>query len=418
MSGLYTPTERTTAHRYRSRMHYDRAMAHEILDEAYDCSVGFIVDGAPRVLPTLQVRVGETLYLHGSTGGRFGLSGRGSGVEVCVCVMILDGIVYARSQSNHSANYRSLVALGTARLVTDESEKRMALDAVVDKVGAGRRADTRPPSPRELAEVAVLALPLDEVSVRMRSGGPHDAAEDLERATWAGVLPFRRVAGPPEPDTGADGPLPHYVTGERSPWLVAAPMAGRLVGMEQLTRSHVDELFEALDDHEVWEFLPVARPRSRSEMGAIVDTALDGQWYGNRVPWVQRHPGTGAVIGMTSYHDVDPERGSLAIGHTQLSRRWWRTGVNTESKLLLLQRAFDVLGAERVFWYTDVRNVRSQRAIARLGASRDGVIRRDRRRPDGTWRDTVLFAITADEWPARAARLRNMLASHGQRSTP
>lgn len=414
MTDLYTPTERTTARRYRSRMHYDRTLAQAILDEAYDCSVGFIVDGAPRVLPTLQVRVGETLYLHGSSGGRFGLADRGDGIEVCVCVMILDGIVYARSQSNHSANYRSLVALGTARLVTDEAEKQAALDAVVDKIGAGRRADTRPPSRRELAEVAVLALPLQEVSVRVRSGGPHDEPDDLSLPAWAGVLPFRRVAGPPEPDAGVGAAPPAYVTGPRSPWSVAAPMTGRHVVLEQLALSHVDDLFAALADDEVWQFLPTERPRTRDQMAEIVDASLRGQWHGERVPWVQHDPATGEVMGMTTYHDVDPERGSLGIGHTMLGRRRWRTGVNTESKLMLLERAFDVLGAERVFWYTDVRNERSQRAIARLGASRDGVIRRHRLRPDGTWRDSVLFAMTADEWPDRAARLRDMLAAHAQ----
>jgi RimJ/RimL family protein N-acetyltransferase len=145
-------------------------------------------------------------------------------------------------------------------------------------------------------------------------------------------------------------------------------------------------------------------------MAALVTNAIRAHWLGERVTWVQRDPATGVVIGMTSYHDVDPEHRSIAIGHTVLGRPWWRTGVNTESKLLLLERAFDVLGAERVFWYTDIRNERSQRAIARLGASRDGVLRRHRLRPDGSWRDSVMFAMTADEWPARAARLREMLA--------
>jgi uncharacterized protein len=409
VTDLYTPTERTTAHRYRTRMHYERDAAHAILDEAYDCSVGFIVDGAPRVLPTLHVRVGETLYLHGSTGGRFGLAARGDDVEVCVCVMLLDGIVYARSQPHHSANYRSVVALGRARLVTDDGEKRAAMDALVDKIGAGRRADTRPPNRRELAEVAVLALPLAEVSVRARTGGPLDDEEDLSLPAWAGVLPFRRVAGPPQPDSGVGAAPPPYVTGSRSRWLEAARMTGRHVVLEQLAPSHVDGLFAALDDDEVWRFLPTPRPQTREEMAAIVTAALEAQWHGERVPWVQLDPVTGEVMGTTSYHDVDEARGSLGIGHTMLGRRWWRTGVNTESKLLLLERAFDVLGAERVFWYTDVRNERSQRAIARLGASRDGVIRRHRLRPDGTWRDSVMFAITADEWPARAVDLRQRL---------
>ena len=115
------------------------------------------------------------------------------------------------------------------------------------------------------------------------------------------------------------------------------------------------------------------------------------------------------VIGTTSYHDIDAEQRSLGIGHTMLGRPWWRTGVNTEAKLLLLAHAFDELGAERVFWYTDIRNERSQRAIARLGATRDGVLRHHRRRPDGTWRDTVLYAMTAPQWPDAARRLRARL---------
>jgi RimJ/RimL family protein N-acetyltransferase len=147
-------------------------------------------------------------------------------------------------------------------------------------------------------------------------------------------------------------------------------------------------------------------------MAAQATAALRGQWLGERVPWVQRDPSTGDVMGMTCYHDVDEASRSLAIGHTILGKRWWRSGVNTESKLMLLERAFDVLGAERMFWYTDIRNEQSQQAIARLGASRDGVIRRHRKRPDGSWRDSVMFAMTADEWPAAAARLRERLTRH------
>jgi RimJ/RimL family protein N-acetyltransferase len=151
-------------------------------------------------------------------------------------------------------------------------------------------------------------------------------------------------------------------------------------------------------------------------MAALVSAALRAQWLGDRVAWAQRDPATGEVIGMTSYHDIDVDRRSLGIGYTSLAKPYWRTGVNTESKLLLLERAFDVLGAERVFWYTDIRNDRSQRAIARLGATREGVLRRHRPRADGTWRDTVVFSMTADEWPAKAVRLRDMLDSHATAS--
>jgi RimJ/RimL family protein N-acetyltransferase/nitroimidazol reductase NimA-like FMN-containing flavoprotein (pyridoxamine 5'-phosphate oxidase superfamily) len=411
VTDLYQPTPRTTATRNRSRMHYERAVAHAILDEAYDCSVGFVVDGQPRVLPTLQVRVDETVYVHGSTGGRLGLAARGDGIQVCLTATLLDGIVYGRSHFHHSANYRSVVALGTARPVTDIVEKRMAMTALVDKVGRGRAADSRPPTRRELAETVILALPLQEVSVRARSGGVVDAPEDLTLPHWAGVLPLRRVAGPPEPDAGIAAPTPDYLPGARSQWHNAVSIHGQHVVLEQLAPGHVDGLFDALADDEVWQFLPYRRPANRDEMAAHVLAAMRSHWLGDRVTWAQRDPADGKVIGMTSYHDIDVDRRSLGIGHTVLGRQWWRTGVNTESKLLLLERAFDVLGAERVFWYTDIRNERSQRAIARLGASRDGLIRRHRLRPDGTWRDSVMFAMTADEWPAKAARLREMLAT-------
>jgi RimJ/RimL family protein N-acetyltransferase len=171
----------------------------------------------------------------------------------------------------------------------------------------------------------------------------------------------------------------------------------------------VDGLFAATADDEVWHHLPTPRPRDRDDLAAQVTGMLRAQHLGERVAWAQRDALTGAVVGMTSYHDVDDDRRSLGIGHTVIGRPWWRTGINTEAKLMLLERAFDVLRAERVFWYTDIRNERSQRAIARLGATRDGVLRRHRQRPDGSWRDSVLFAMTADEWPAAGQRLRERL---------
>ena len=411
MTDLYTPTSRTTATRNRARMHYERGLAHAILDEAYDCSVAFIADGEPRILPTLHARVGDTVYLHASSGGRLGLTTRGAGARVCLSVTLLDGLVFARSQFHHSANYRSVVVHGTARPVTDNVEKRMAMTALVEKAGRGRSSDSRPPNRKELAETRVLALDLIEVSVRARTGGVSEDEADLALDHWAGVLPLRRVAGPPEADAGVGAPPPGYLgPPSRSGWHTAASMRGRHVLLDQLAPSHVESLLAALSDDEVWEFLPTRKPATHDEMAAVVTTALRAQWLGERVPWVQRDPGTGEVLGMTMYHDVDEASRVVGIGHTILGKRWWRTGVNTESKLLLLERAFDVLGAERVFWYTDIRNGRSQRAIARLGASRDGIIRRHRKRPDGSWRDSVMFAMTADEWPLAAARLRARLA--------
>jgi uncharacterized protein len=205
----YTRTPRTTALRDRGRMAYEADTVHAILDEAYFCHVGFVVDGEPRVLPTLHVRIDETLYVHGSTGSRPLLAARTpEGLSVCVAVSLLDGLVLGRSQFHHSANYRSVVAHGTARLVTDDGEKRRVFDALADKIYPGRSADSRPPTEKELAATALLALPLQEVSAKMRRGAPIDEPEDYDLPYWAGVLPLRLAPGVPEPDAGVTAPVP------------------------------------------------------------------------------------------------------------------------------------------------------------------------------------------------------------------
>ncbi|MCU7729990.1 bifunctional pyridoxamine 5'-phosphate oxidase family protein/GNAT family N-acetyltransferase [Actinoplanes sp. KI2] len=413
MSDTYAQTDRTTATRYRNRMSYDRQAVHAILDEGYDCSVAFVVDGEPRLLPTLHVRVGDTLFLHGSSGGRMGLTARGDGVRVCVSVTLLDGIVYARSQTNHSANYRSVVVHGVARPVTDTDAKLAAMSALTDKVGTGRAADSRPPSKQELAQTAVLALSLKEAAVKARGHGVADEADDLSLPHWAGVLPVTRTFGPPQTDLGVTAAPPAYLPGGGSPWVKPVVLEGRHVRLEPLAHAHVDGLLDALADDEVWRYLPTLPPRTHEQMAEHVNDLHRRQWAGFQLPWAQIEPATGTVIGLTSYHDIDPVNRSLGIGHTVVGRRWWRTGVNTEAKLMLLEHAFETLGAEKVFWYTDIRNDRSQQAIARLGATRDGMIRKQRLRPDGTWRDTVVFAMTSEEWPAAATRLRERLAVGG-----
>jgi uncharacterized protein len=407
---MYEQTARTTASRNRGRMAYERGTAHAILDEAYHCALGFTVDGEPRVLPTLHVRIGDTVYVHGSTGSRPLLAARGdAGLRVCLTVTQLDGLVLARSQFHHSANYRSVIAHGVARVVATEEEKRRALTALVEKVGRGRAAQTRPPTRKELAETTVLALPLREVSVKARAGGVSEDEEDLTLPHWAGVVPMRLVPGLPEPDAGVTVPVPDYLRPPRSPWLTPEPMRGDHVVLEPLDMSHVDELFAATRDPAVWTHLTIPQPSDRDALAEIVADALHSHHTGARVPWVQRDAATGDVIGTTSYYEVDEPRRSLGIGHTFLSRRCWRTGVNTEAKLLLLTRAFEELGAVRVVWHTDIRNVRSQAAIERLGARREGVVRMHRLRPDGTWRDSVQYSMTVDEWPAAHTRLREKL---------
>ncbi|WP_443048452.1 pyridoxamine 5'-phosphate oxidase family protein [Streptomyces sp. NBC_00272] len=200
-SGGYEPTERTVPSRSRERARYDRETVHSILDQAYVCHLGFVRDGAPVVLPTLYGRVGETLYVHGSTGSRPLLAaGKADpGLPVCLTVTHVDGLVLARSAFNHSINYRSVIVHGTAYQVTDEDECRMALDALVDHVVPGRSADSRPANAKELAATAVIRLDLREVSAKIRTGGPNDEPEDMGLPYWSGVVPVAPVHGTPIP---------------------------------------------------------------------------------------------------------------------------------------------------------------------------------------------------------------------------
>lgn len=212
----YAPTSRTVPTRYRERARYDRVTVHGILDEALICHVGYTNAGRQVVLPTMHARLGETLYLHGSTGSGPMVTAAGSpdGLPVCVTVTLVDGVVLARSAMHHSLEYRSVVAMGNARLVTDRDEKLRGLAAVLDHVASGRAADSRPPNARELAATAVLALDLVEVSAKVRTGGPVDDDDDIVLPHWAGVVPLTITAGTPVPadDLTAGVPLPTYLT--------------------------------------------------------------------------------------------------------------------------------------------------------------------------------------------------------------
>jgi nitroimidazol reductase NimA-like FMN-containing flavoprotein (pyridoxamine 5'-phosphate oxidase superfamily) len=206
----YRPTTRTSLRRLPERGHYDRGTVHSILDEGFICHVGFVVDGQPYALPTGYSRVGETLYLHGSSGSRLGLR---PGLDVCVTVTLLDGIVLARSVFHHSFQYRSVMVLGRTRLVTDPAEKDAALGALVEHFMPGRSADARPGSRRELAATAVLAVPLEEVSAKVRTGDPKDEEDDYGLPVWAGILPLTLTPGEPVPDSRLDPMIavPPYV---------------------------------------------------------------------------------------------------------------------------------------------------------------------------------------------------------------
>jgi len=211
------PSERTTIHRHPERGDHDRATIDRILDEALICHVAWVdPDGGPRLLPTIHARVGDTLYLHGSRAAR-PWKALQSGAEVCVAATIVDGLVLARSAFNHSMNYRSVVMFGTAREVTEPEELLAAARAITSHVLPGREDDARMPTSEEYRQTLLLAIPLDEASVKLRTGPPKDDEADLQLRVWAGVLPLAMTVGDPVPSPELREGLtaPPYVTASR-----------------------------------------------------------------------------------------------------------------------------------------------------------------------------------------------------------
>ncbi len=191
-------TDRTTVRRLPARGAYDRALIHSILDEALICHVGFVADGRPFVIPTIHVRLGDRLYLHGSPASRM-LKAMAGGVEVCITVTMVDGLVLARSAFHHSMNYRSVVLFGEARAVDDPDEKARVLQVLAEHLVPGRWRDIRVPTTGELKATSVLSIPIDEASAKVRTGPPVDDEDDYAMPTWSGVLPLSIKAGEPVP---------------------------------------------------------------------------------------------------------------------------------------------------------------------------------------------------------------------------
>ena len=220
MSTPHAPSSRTQVERLPERGHYDRETIHGILDQAFLCHVGFVADGQPFVIPTSYGRVGDVLYIHGSAASRM-LRSLAGGIPVCVTVTLLDGLVLARSVFHHSINYRSVVILGSARLVDGDEEKQRALRAVAEQIVPGRWDDAREPNAQELKATSVLAVSLQEASAKIRSGPPKDEKEDYALPVWAGVLPLRIAAGAPEADPVLPSAIaervPTYLSRYRTP---------------------------------------------------------------------------------------------------------------------------------------------------------------------------------------------------------
>jgi uncharacterized protein len=213
------PSERVRLRRKRERGSYDRSVIDAILDEALIAHLGIVdEEGQPFVTPTLHARSGDLVYCHGSTAGRT-LRALAQGARACLTVSLIDGLVLARSAMHHSANYRSAMLIGRATVVEDLDEKRTALRAVVEHIVPGRWDDVRPPTENELRATAVLAIPIEEASAKLRSGGPMDDEEDYALEAWAGVIPLASSVGSPEADVRLRAGIapPPYVTGYRRP---------------------------------------------------------------------------------------------------------------------------------------------------------------------------------------------------------
>jgi RimJ/RimL family protein N-acetyltransferase len=190
-------------------------------------------------------------------------------------------------------------------------------------------------------------------------------------------------------------------------WIEPVTLSGAHVVLEPVAERHLPDLLEAGREPQVWTWLPWPRPGSLPELRALLERERQIAF-----PFAQLEAATGRAVGVTTYRDADAAHRTLEVGGTWLGRPWWRTAVNTEAKLLMLGHAFEALGANRVALKTDIRNERSQAAIARLGAVREGVLRRQYVRPDGTLRDSVLFSVIAPEWPLVRARLEERLRAH------
>jgi uncharacterized protein len=195
----FPQTERTILKRLPRRGVYNRELVYRILDEGFICHVGFAVDNRPVVIPTGYARVNDQLFIHGSQASRM-LRTLADGIDVCVTVTLLDGLVLARSAFNHSMNYRSVVIFGRAAMVEDREARLAALHAFSEHVIRGRWEEVRGPTEQELKATTVLSLTLEEVSAKVRTGPPVDDEEDYELPVWAGVIPLRLVAGQPVPD--------------------------------------------------------------------------------------------------------------------------------------------------------------------------------------------------------------------------
>jgi uncharacterized protein len=220
---------RSTVHRHPERGRYDRATIDPILDEGLVCHLGFVSDGQPMVIPTMYVRDGDRVVVHGSAASRMTRT-VGTGVPVCLTVTLLDGVVFARTANNHSMNYRSAVLIGKAEAITEPAAKLEAMRALVERIAPGRWDRIREPDDKEMRSTTILSLPIDEASAKVRTGPPLDDGDDLSLPVWAGVVPLQLAASAPvdDPALTTDQPPADDVAGFiRRFSESSAPLSGR-----------------------------------------------------------------------------------------------------------------------------------------------------------------------------------------------
>jgi len=214
----YTPTARSKVRRMHERGRYDRESVFAVLDASLFCHIGYVIDGQPYVTPTGYWRVDDHLYWHGSSASRM-LRTQSAGIPVCFTVMIVDGLVLARSGFHHSVNYRSVMAFGKARKIEDNDEKRAALDSYVERFLPHRNRELRPIDPQELKATTLLGMTIEEASAKIRTGPPVDDDADYTSRFWAGELPMRTAVLPAiaDPRLPPGIPVPAHVTAYRRP---------------------------------------------------------------------------------------------------------------------------------------------------------------------------------------------------------
>ncbi len=205
-------TERTQLTRLAKRGSHDAAVINPILDEGLVCHVSYTLNGQPFIIPTAYCRINDVIYIHGSVGSHF-FRELAKGVDVCVAVTLLDGLVLARSAFHHSMNYRAVIAFGKSQLVTDETERWTVLERITEHLVPGRWNDTRQPNASEMKKTMVIAIPIDEASAKTRAGNVNDEPEDADLPYWAGVVPLSLQTGAPiqDPSQQPELAVPGYV---------------------------------------------------------------------------------------------------------------------------------------------------------------------------------------------------------------